>query len=153
MLWFKILSKTGRACHGGDFRYDLPKGDKPGKWTPQILQPQLCLCGYHVVSAQFIDDWEGFAARRRLFVAQIRTSADCAHTKFTEEKLVCMQIRLLREIKKGPNARRAYNKAMKEAHARWDCDKYCESELREQQWQGLVTGYVERKMDWRKPAK
>ena len=38
MTYYKVISKDNKSCHGGDFDWTpyLPKGTKPGKWTPKI---------------------------------------------------------------------------------------------------------------------
>jgi hypothetical protein len=43
--------KTGRACHGGTYKYDLPKNGEPGAWTTYIKKPAMCQSGYHVTVA------------------------------------------------------------------------------------------------------
>jgi len=151
MLWFKILSKTGRACHGGKYQYDLPKGKKPGAWTDRIDAPRMCDVGYHVTSAYNVEDWDGLSSRKRLFVAQVR---GIVGDGISEDKIVCSQIRLVREIRISPKTRRrarqALAKALRLATKRWDFDKYYGSAVRERRWMGLVCAYIERKMGWRK---
>ena len=150
MLWFKILSKTGRACNGGKYRYDLPKGGKPGKWTVPIAKPQPCVSGYHVVPAEGVNYWSGLSSQNRLFVVQIRISGNPHALNNNDEKLACEQIRLLREIKKDSRSYHTYRKALNEALKRWDWDNYRGSAQREERWHSLVCGYIERKMGWRK---
>lgn len=58
---YKILSADGRSCHGGDFEWSLPRGSRPGKWTPWVdVEP--CKSGYqnvHLgVSAEDQSAWD-----------------------------------------------------------------------------------------------
>jgi hypothetical protein len=55
--YWKVLDAEGRACHGGTFRYDLPKAGKPGKWTPRIKNLEACQRGYHVCRDADLIHW------------------------------------------------------------------------------------------------
>ena len=46
--YLKVLSKTGQACHGGEFDYSphLPSENGPGLELPQ-RKPALCKSGWH----------------------------------------------------------------------------------------------------------
>lgn len=46
--WIKVTDQDGKAIHGGDFTYSLPKNGRPGKWTPVVKDPMTCQRGYHV---------------------------------------------------------------------------------------------------------
>jgi len=47
--YYKVLNGT-KAKDGGNFDYKdyLPKGNKPGKWTPKIDNISMCNKGYHL---------------------------------------------------------------------------------------------------------
>ena len=57
--WYKVLSKDGRACHGGSARWFLPQGKRPGKWMPGIANPVPCERGYHLVRGPQVLPWLG----------------------------------------------------------------------------------------------
>ncbi|MFX1501827.1 MAG: pentapeptide repeat-containing protein [Promethearchaeota archaeon] len=46
---YKVL-KGNRSCHGGNFEWSLPEGDKPGDWTPIIEDVIMCCRGYHLTT-------------------------------------------------------------------------------------------------------
>jgi len=151
MLWFKILNKSGKACNGGKYVYDLPKNGKPGAWTTHITKPIMCQSGYHVTVADCLDVWCGLLAKRRLFIAQVR-GVKGDWTK--DDKIVCRQIRLVREIRISPDKRRcvqqAFVKAQHEAQKRWDWDGTRISQQARARRLRLMGNYIERKMGWRK---
>ena len=66
---YKVTDKDGRGCNGGKFAYPLPKGKRPGAWTPPAA-PKLCSSGYHLTSRP--EAWWSNAEPRRLFVAEGR---------------------------------------------------------------------------------
>src|ERR1035437_2466644 len=55
--YWKVLDAQGLACHGGTFQYDLPKGSKPGKWTPTITDMEPCTRGYHLCRDADLIGW------------------------------------------------------------------------------------------------
>ena len=48
-LAYKILDQNFQASGGGTFDYRpyLPTADKPGKWLPEIADPEECVRGWH----------------------------------------------------------------------------------------------------------
>lgn len=48
---YKVLIK-GRSCHGGDKKWSLPRGGKPGDWLelPEGEFPVCCECGFHLTT-------------------------------------------------------------------------------------------------------
>jgi hypothetical protein len=50
MTLYKITGLNGEAIHGGNGKWSLPKGRKPGAWMPAIDNIQPCERGYHLVS-------------------------------------------------------------------------------------------------------
>jgi hypothetical protein len=96
MTYYKVISKENRSCHGGEFDWTpyLPKGTKPGKWTPEIKDTEECYKGYHVT--QYWNMWykeEGC----RIFECEVK---GCTHYEQSGmiEKAVCSSIRLVKEI-------------------------------------------------------
>ena len=96
MTYYKVISKDNKSCHGGDFDWTpyLPKGTKPGKWTPEIKDTEECYKGYHVT--QYWNMWykeEGC----RIFECEVK---GCTHYEQSGmiEKAVCSSIRLVKEI-------------------------------------------------------
>jgi hypothetical protein len=56
-LW-KILNDNGSCCHGGNGKWNLPKGKRPGKWMPVIkgdIKP--CRNGYHLCRSKDLLGW------------------------------------------------------------------------------------------------
>ena len=54
---YKVLRKDGSATHT-DFKYSLPKGNKPGDWMPRIRSKlHMCWYGYHVPSPDHLWNW------------------------------------------------------------------------------------------------
>ena len=56
-VYYKILGPKGEAINGGTGKWQLPKGDRPGKWMPRIPDPVPCQRGYHVVTADQLLTW------------------------------------------------------------------------------------------------
>ena len=60
MKLFKVLSTDGSPRNGGSGKWFLPKGDRPGKWMPEIkgdLEP--CRNGYHLCREGDLLQWLG----------------------------------------------------------------------------------------------
>ena len=155
MYLYKILSKSGKACNGGKYQYDLPKNGKPGAWTTRIEQVVRCRFGYHVTSAVYVDAWRGLQANKRLFVVQVRGTKG---SLLLDDKLVCKQIRLLREIHLNGLDRRLlrwkYDVAMIGADRRYDLyGRYGYIFRITRARMTRVCAYIERKMGWTKPRK
>jgi len=57
MKYYKVLGKDGAACHGGHGEWNLPRGNKPGKWMPKIKDIEPCERGYHLCEAGDLLEW------------------------------------------------------------------------------------------------
>ena len=89
MRYFKVLSASGGAHHGGIGKWHLPKGKRPGKWMPPIegdLVP--CENGYHLCRPDDLLVWLG----PRIFVSEYR-----GEMVADDNKIVVREARLLRE--------------------------------------------------------
>ncbi len=96
MTYYKVISKDNKSCHGGDFDWTpyLPKGSKPGKWTPEIKDTEECTKGYHVT--KYWNMWykeEGC----RIFECEVK-GRTYGEKPGVIEKEVCSSIRLVKEI-------------------------------------------------------
>ena len=96
MTYYKVISKDNKSCHGGDFDWTpyLPKGSKPGKWTPEIKDTEECTKGYHVT--KYWNMWykeEGC----RIFECEVK-GRTYGERPGVIEKEVCSSIRLVKEI-------------------------------------------------------
>src|ERR1035437_5686881 len=85
--YWKVLDASGRACHGGTFQYDLPKGSKPGKWTPTITDMEPCTRGYHLCRDA---DLIGWCNNATIWAAEPR-----GRIIEQSDKVVCESVRLL----------------------------------------------------------
>ena len=56
-MWYKVLDARGRTCNGGTAKWNLPKGDRPGRWMKPIANIKMCTRGYHLVAAAQITQW------------------------------------------------------------------------------------------------
>ena len=47
---YKVINKNKQSMNGGSFDWEkyLPKGEKPGKWTPTEKKASICNNGYHL---------------------------------------------------------------------------------------------------------
>jgi hypothetical protein len=98
MKLYKVLNEDGTCCHGGSGKWFLPRGNRPGKWMPEV-KGHLVLCGngYHLVTASQLVHWLGPA----LYEAEGR-----GDFMTDGEKGVWRQARLLRRVE-GWNERTA----------------------------------------------
>jgi len=105
MTYYKVISKDNKSCHGGEFDWTpyLPKGTKPGKWTPEIKDTEECYKGYHVT--KYWNMWykeEGC----RIFECEVKGRTTRTNPGVIEKE-VCSSIRLVKEIfpvfDKNPN--------------------------------------------------
>jgi hypothetical protein len=98
MKLYKVLNEDGTCYHGGSGKWFLPRGNRPGKWMPEV-KGDLVLCenGYHLVTASQLIDWLGPA----LYEAE-----GCGDSMTDGEKGVWRQARLLRRVE-GWNERTA----------------------------------------------
>jgi Pentapeptide repeats (8 copies) len=89
---FKVLSAEGEACHGGNGKWPLPKGKRPGAWHEVKGAPKVCLRGLHLVTEPLAWWKEG----ARLFEAEPDltqpASFDGSH------KAAFSRARLIREV-------------------------------------------------------
>ena len=92
---YKVLV-NGRSCHGGDYKYDLPKkledGTwKPGKWTKKISKKdiEMCKCGYHLTNNP--KSW--YSRGAKVYIAEAK-----GISTWLDDKCVCSQVRLLSEF-------------------------------------------------------
>jgi hypothetical protein len=79
---YKILNNDGTACHGGQGRWHLPAGDRPGQWMRRITNPVLCERGYHLCRGEYLLEWLGPA----LFIAEADGAIVDADTKIVVER-------------------------------------------------------------------
>ena len=88
--YFKILM-DGKSCNGGNATWSLPHDDQPGDWMPEINGIQMCERGYHVCAAQEILTWikEG---------CQIFEAENAGESMDGDNKTVCSQVRLIRQM-------------------------------------------------------
>jgi len=85
-LYYKVLNTDGSCYHGGVGTWHLPQGKRPGKWMPRLsAKLQLCLVGYHLVTADQLVNWLGPA----IFVAEGRGASvsDEGKTAFAQARL------------------------------------------------------------------
>jgi len=58
-MYYKVLGKDGRSCHGGSAQWSLPTDDGPGEWMPEIVDIKPCASGYHVCTMEQLLAWLG----------------------------------------------------------------------------------------------
>jgi hypothetical protein len=93
--FYKVLTKNGWACHGGNYKYDLPKNGKPGAWSTPIPVGNLtrCVNGYHVADAvSLFGSW--YTPGRHVYLVEVR--AALLVDLFRDDKIVCSSIRLIK---------------------------------------------------------
>lgn len=90
---YKVTGPNGEANNGGNFTYDLPDGDTPGAWTPEIEPVWICNRGYHVTT----DPKRWLQTRSRVFEVEI----DATLSEADRDKVVARSIRLTREVDPG----------------------------------------------------
>jgi hypothetical protein len=87
---FKWVDEQGRSAWGGNMQWDLPKDGQPGDWAePDKKLLSTCQHGLHAL----LPGQRGFGGAGRLFVAESR-----GPVMFTHGKVVCMNLRLVREV-------------------------------------------------------
>ena len=90
MRLFKVLDIDGTAYHGGDGKWSLPKGGKPGKWMPPIEGELIpCKNGYHACHEQDLLQWLG----PKIYELEYR-----GEIVEYDNKVVIREARLLREF-------------------------------------------------------
>ena len=86
---YKILV-NGKSCHGGDMKWDLPKGNKPGKWHKASGDIEICSNGLHLTNEPF--NW-------------YKWGCDCYEAEYKgkieweEDKCVVQEARLIKKAK------------------------------------------------------
>jgi len=56
---YKYLNADGTPYNGGAGTWHLPKGGRPGRWMPKILNLVPCKSGYHGCREQDLLSWYG----------------------------------------------------------------------------------------------
>ena len=87
--YYKVLGKGGIACNGGNGKWSLPMGKKPGRWMPKIDNIVPCQRGYHLCRAEDLICW----LNEEIYEAEGRGKS-IRH----ENKDVFEQARLIRKI-------------------------------------------------------
>lgn len=84
-----ILNK--KSCHGGTFDWTdyLPKGNRPGKWTPPIDDVSVCSFGYHLTT----DPMQWPKVGMKVYVAQGKPT-----NQILDDKSSHSSARLLRDV-------------------------------------------------------
>ncbi len=84
-----ILNK--KSCHGGTFDWTdyLPKGNRPGKWTPPIDDVSVCSFGYHLTT----DPMQWPKVGMKVYVAQGKPTQ-----QILDDKSSHSSARLLRDV-------------------------------------------------------
>jgi len=86
--YYKVLDIDGSPRNGGKGVWHLPKGKRPGKWMPPIVDLKPCIRGYHVCRLKDLFHWLG----PRIFLVEIRgNKIRC------DDKIVAEQARLVQE--------------------------------------------------------
>lgn len=102
-VWYKTTRRDGTPLYGHyKFRYNLPRGKRPGKWHVHEGCLSMCHSGFHVT--QTPKHWQILGMR--LFKVEA-TGFDkpyipwyVKHRK-PEVKSVCRSIRFVKEIRRG----------------------------------------------------
>jgi len=87
--YYKVLGKGGIACNGGNGKWSLPMGKKPGEWMPKIANIEPCVRGYHLCRANDLIRWLN---------AEIYEAEGRGKSIRHENKDVFEQARLIRKI-------------------------------------------------------
>jgi len=57
-MYYKVLKNDGSCVNGGKGKWHLPKGNKPGRWMPEIEgELELCENGYHICRREDLVNW------------------------------------------------------------------------------------------------
>ncbi|MEN6429957.1 MAG: hypothetical protein ABFC80_03805 [Coriobacteriales bacterium] len=94
-MYYKVL-RDFQSCQGGNFDWSeyLPKGKRPGKWTPPVDDVIACLRGYHGCTAEQLPWW--ITGGNMVFEMEYRTPPTPSGNK-----VVGSQMRLLRRVGHG----------------------------------------------------
>jgi hypothetical protein len=87
---YKVCREDGSTREGGSFRYPLPRGKRPGAWTPDVT-PVLCSRGYHVCRIDQIQKWLSYGYA--IFLVEARGAVETCDDKSAYES-----IRLVRRL-------------------------------------------------------
>lgn len=99
MKLYKIVKPSGEPTHRSRFRWPMPKGNRPGKWTTPVKGPvELCENGYHLATEAGVFDF----GRVGFLLCEAEGRGDqTGRQKYTETtKYAFRQARILRVI--GP---------------------------------------------------
>lgn len=94
MKFYKVLSEDNRSCNGGHYQWTPPVGETPSAWTPKVVDPSVCDCGWHLVPERRLNDWARRSGRR-IYLAEGRGKFDWDHGK---KKIAYESVRLLKFI-------------------------------------------------------
>ena len=89
MKYYKVLGKDGKPCNGGNGKWFLPKGKRPGKWMPFIEHLRPCVRGYHVCRQKDLLDW----INETVYLVEIR-----GKKIIRDDKIVVQQARLIKQM-------------------------------------------------------
>ena len=94
-MYFKVLNKDGKPCHGGHGEWFLPRRKKDGTWIPGKWMPVIkgalvpCNNGYHLCREKDLLSW----LHESIYEAEYRGEIIEAH-----DKIVVREARLLRRM-------------------------------------------------------
>jgi len=86
--YFKVLAADGSPVNGGQGRWKLPRGKRPGAWMPPVAEPKTCERGYHLTDAAHLALW--IKADAAVYEAEGRGAEDAQadKTAFAEARLL-----------------------------------------------------------------
>jgi hypothetical protein len=84
---YKITGPNGEAIYGGNGKWPLPKGKKPGAWTKKQT-PVLCMSGWHLIPASQLNQWWRDGAVLWEAEGRGRSDASLYKTAFESARLV-----------------------------------------------------------------
>ena len=87
--YYKVLNDDGSCFHGGNGKWPLPSGKRPGKWMPKIDKIAPCQSGYHILKREHVVGWLGPA----IFEVEVR-----GDVVWADDKGVAQQARLVRKL-------------------------------------------------------
>lgn len=90
MTLYKFLKSGGLPAHGGAGKWNLPHGNRPGKWMPEITGALVaCEKGYHLCEEKDLTSW----IAEDLYIAEYR-----GETIVADDKMVTREARLLSRV-------------------------------------------------------
>ncbi len=95
--FYKVISIDNKAINGGNFDYTdyLPKGNKPGKWLPEIKDLKECESGYHITN--YWNMWIN-SEDNKIFEVEVENIQEKDGVGVID-KYVCGKFRFVKEIK------------------------------------------------------